>query len=509
MSRTINTVRNIRYAIIGQTFGLVISFLARMVFVRTLGAEYLGLNGLFSNILSMLSLADLGIGSAIIYSLYKPLAEKNEPKIQALMALFKRAYISIGIIIFVLGFSITPFLPYLVDKMPDIPHINLIYMMFVADAAISYFFSYKRSLIIADQKRYIATLYRYGFYFVLNSAQIIILLTTGNFILFLLLQILNTSLENIFISRRANKIYPFLTKRDHEKLHAEEKKSISRNVKAMIGHKIGGVVVLGTDNIILSKFVGLVTVGLYSNYLLITGALNTILGLIFEAATASIGNLGVTETKERSHFIFRCVDIFGFWIYSFSSICLFILLNPFIKIWLGEQYLFSISLVSVIVVNFYLEGMRKSVLSFRDAYGLYWYDRYKPFFSAGINLIVSILLVIYIGTIGVFIGTAVSILTTCFWVEPYILHKYVFKISSVKYFQIYVLRTVLFLCTGILTWFLCSLIGEEGIINFLGKVLVCIIIPNLIYLILFWHKDEFKHLLLIVRKWTSIADNQP
>lgn len=502
MSRTDNSIKNIKYAIVGQGFGLIISFISRMIFVRTLGAEYLGLNGLFLNILSILSLAELGVGEAIVYSMYKPLAIKNESKLQALMSLYKKAYVSIGIIIAIVGATLTPFLDFFIKDIPDINNIKLIYLMFVANSSISYFFSYKRSLIIADQKRYIATIYRYGLYFLLNIGQIFILITTQNYLLFLLLQIVNTLIENICISIKADKIYPFLKKKNDEKLESNEKGIIIKNVKAMVYHKVGTIVVVGTDNILISKFIGVFKVGLYSNYQLIINALNTVFGLLFQSFTASIGNLGATETDEKNEFIFNCINFLGFWIYAFASICLINLVNPFIQLWIGKEYIFPMPLVVIIIINFYLSGMRKGVLTFRDALGLFWYDRYKAIFEAGINLIASIILVKSIGISGVFIGTIISTLATCFWVEPYILFKYGFKSTMKPYFHKYILYTIVMLIVGTITWFISNLFSGYTLMGFSGKLIVCAFIPNVLFIIIFWRAKEFQYLFNIIKSMT-------
>ena len=499
MSRVKNSVKNIKYGVVGQILSLVVSFVARMVFVSTLGSEYLGLHGLFTNVLSILLFAELGIGAAIAFSLYKPLSEQNIPKIKVLMRLFKRAYITIGIIIATLGLSIAPFLSFLVKDMPNIPHIHLIYLMFVTNSAISYFFSYKRSLIIADQKRYIATYYRYGFFIILNILQSIFLITTKNYLLFLVLQILFTFIENLIVSRKADKLYPYLKEKTSENLDGDTKKTIVRNVKAMMIHKIGGIVVNGTDNLLISKFVGLISVGIYSNYLLVITALNSIFGMIFQGVTASIGNLGATQSEEKSLFIFKCLNFIGFWIYGFATICLINLINPLISIWLGEEYLFSVSLVMVITVNFYLTGMRLSVLTFRDALGLYWNDRYKPLFESSINLVASIILVKKFGIVGVFIGTTISTLSTCFWVEPYVLFKYGLKSSTVSYFIRYIINTLILLLGASLTWLICSFIDGFTILSFSLKLLVCIVVPNVIFTLVFRRTEEFNYLISVLK----------
>ena len=267
----------------------------------------------------------------------------------------------------------------------------------------------------------------------------------------------------------------------------------------MVFHKIGSIVVVGTDNILISKFIGVIQVGLYSNYQLIINALNTVFGLAFQSVTASIGNLGATENSKKNKFIFECINLIGFWIYAFSSICLINLFNPFINIWLGREYLFSMPIVLIIIISFYLSGMRKSVLTFRDALGLFWHDRYKAIFEAGINLVASIILAQYIGIAGIFIGTIISTLTTCFWIEPYILFKYGFEDSVKSYFKKYGFYTINMIIVGVLTWFISSIFSDYSILGFIGKLVVCIIVPNTLFLIIFWRTKEFQYLIVIVK----------
>lgn len=504
MSRINSVTKNLKYAVVGQMMGLLISFISRMVFIRTLGAEYLGLNGLFTNILSILSLAELGIGPAMVYSMYKPLAEKNEEKLKALMSLYKKSYTTVGLMIAIIGTLLTPFLEFFIKDMPEISNIKIIYLLFVINSAISYFFSYKRSLIIADQKRYVATFYRYSFYFVLNILQIITLLLTRNYFIYLILLIINTILENVFVSKKADQLYPLLKEKDIIKLDYEEKRSIVRNVKAMMYHKLGTTIVMGTDNLLISKFVGLVEVGLYSNYQLISNSLNMVFGLFFQSLTASIGNLGVLETEEKKFFTFNVINLAGYWIYAFSSICLFILFNPFISLWAGNDYLFSLEVVFLIVLNFYLTGMRKSVLTYRDALGLFWYDRYKPVFEAILNLAFSILLVKILGISGIFLGTTMSTVAVCFWVEPLVLYKYGFKQSVKSYFITYFKFGMIMAFIGFITWVLTRLIWSQHLSGFIIKSIICLIVPNVLFVIVFRNSKEFKYLFSIVQKRLGI-----
>lgn len=500
MSRTENSLRNIRYALAGQFLGIAVSFVARIVFVRVLSAEYLGLNGLFSNILTMLSIAELGIGSAITFSMYEPLAQQDRPRLRALMGVYRKAYLTIGLVVGGVGALLTPALSLLVKEMPAIPNIEAIYLLFVANSAITYFFSYKRAFLIADQKRYIATLYRYGFFFVLNLVQMLILVTTTNYILFLLLQVIFTLLENIAVSRRVDLMYPYLLEKPVPPIGQEDRATLVRNIKAMVFHRLGGVVLVGTDSIVMAKFVSVVAVGLYSNYLLITNALNVVMGVVFSSLTASVGNLGVDADTEKQVETFQILDLAVFWAYSFASISLFILFNPFIDVWLGRDYLFEWPVVLAIAVNFYLTGIRNSIWIFKDAKGLFWPDRYRPLAEIAVNLAFSVILAQHLGVFGVLIGTAISTVLVCLPVEPYVLFKLGFGRSTLEYYRRYLLHSFLTLVGGAGTWAASAWIAADGWVGVATKLALCLAIPNGLNWLVLGRSPEYRRLLAVAKR---------
>lgn len=507
MSRMKNSMRNIAYAMLGQFIGLIISFVSRTIFIKYLGAEYLGVHGLFSNILSILSLAELGIGTAIIYALYKPLAENDTVKIRALMKLFKKAYILIGLIVLSLGLLLTPFLEHIIAKDTNIEYLSILFLIYTLNSATSYFFSYKRSLIIADQKQYITTIFHYSSVILLNTSQIIFLIFTQSYLLFLLLQLFFTLITNIGISITADKMFPYIKGKNYERLDVQTKQSIKNNIKALLMHRIGGVVVTSTDSILISSFEGIVSVGIYSNYLLITSTINTIIGHLFSSITSSVGNLGAKEDKKVVHQMYLNINFVGAWVYGFASISLIILLNPFIKYWLGGDYLFPLLLVSTIVINFYLGGMRNATLTFRNALGLFWYDRYKAIIEALINLVVSMVLVQKIGITGIFIGTTVSTLLTSFWVEPYILFKYGFNLSVKSYFLRYLIYTIVTIFTGLLTYYICSLVSIDGFLDVVLKSFICLIIINSVYIMVYFRTKEFRYFINVLKNVLKIKQH--
>lgn len=496
MARTQNSIRNVLAAMLGQLGGVLVNLLARVFFLHFLNQTYLGLNGLFTNVLTMLSLVELGVGPAMAYSLYKPLADGDTERIKSHMAFYKKAYITIGLIIAALGLAFLPFYTVFMDEVPDIPHLNVIYLLFVANTVVSYFYSYKRSLIVCDQRKYIETSIHYGAYFLLNVVQIIFLALTRSYVLFLVLQVLSTWAENFTLARKADKLYPFLRDKQVRPLSKTDSQIIFRNVAAMSMHKVGAVVVNSTDNILISKLIGLATAGLYSNYYTIIHPLQTITNQIFESIVASVGNLSATVKGgdvARLKETFNDVFFFAFWVFTFCSACLLNLLDPFIEfLWLRNRgWLLDNGTMVVLVINFYLYGMRRPVLTFRDASGAFWNDRFKPLVESAINLVASILLAKRFGLMGIFLGTLVSTVTTSLWVEPLVLYHNVFFLPLRDYFLRFFGYTAVGVAVCAVTTWLCDLVGYS-LLSLIPRLLICLTVPNLL-LLLFHRTKEFRY----------------
>lgn len=494
MSRTKNSIKNSYISLIFQGIGLFINFIVRIFFIKYLGNEYLGINGLMTNLLNVLSLAELGVGEAINFSLYEPLAKNNKEKVKSLMQLYKKIYIFIGGFITVIGLLLIPFLNYIINDYENVNNVVLIFILFLLNTSSSYLFSYKRNLLIADQKTYIVTIIKYVIYIIFKIIQIIYLIIFSDYIGYLIIQVIETVLEYLASSLEANKLYPYLQEKNIEKLDKETKKDILKNTKAMMMHKVGDILVNSTDNILLTKIVSLTAVGLYSNYYMITSALTMIFGQVFSSLTSSIGNLCTEKNYRKNLNIFKSLDLITFWIYGFCSVCLFILLNPFIELWIGKQYLFSTSIIIVIVLNFYIGGMRKSVLTFREASGLFYKDRWKALVQALINLVASIILGIKFGTIGIFLGTIISLVSTCLTVEPYILYKYCFKENVFKYYATYIGRFLILAITTVLIYSITKIINFNLIFNLIIKLIICCILCNCLFYLFFHKTKEYKYL---------------
>lgn len=499
--RTKNSIKNVIYAFIGQFLGIIISFIARYIFIKKLGAEYLGITGLFNNILNILSFTELGIGTSIAVALYEPLENKNYEKLKALMRMFKKIYVSIGFIVILLGLMFLPFYRLTMSEVPDIPNLDLIYILFVLINAVSYFYSYKRTLVISDQKRYIASFYRYLFYFILNVVQILVLILFENYIFFLFVQLLFTLLENYMLSRKVDKIYIEIKNADDNyKISNNDLKKIKDTIKNIIFHKFGGIVLKTTDNICISKLLGVFYVGIYSNYYMITSALDTVISQVFNSVVASVGNLNVSKSKEKMHNVFNKLFFMNQWIYCFVCVCIYVLSNDFITLWLGEEYVINNIVLLAIVGDFYIHGMRKTCLAYREATGNYKIDRFSPIVEAIINIISSIIFTLKFGLIGVFIGTILSCLLTCFWIEPLVIYRKSFNLKSNEYFLQYIKYFFVFAISLLITVSLTSLINEINFLNFILKCIVSLIIPNVILSILFVNNKNFKYYFSLLKK---------
>lgn len=501
MSRTENALKNFKFGTLGLLVSYLFNFISRKVFIQCLPIEYLGVNGLFSNILTMLSLMELGVGTAIGFSLYKPLAFEDVQKIKLLMHFYKKAYWTIGTLVIGLGLAISPFLHRMISKDSQLPYLYLIYWLFVADSGLSYFLSYKRTLVIADQKKYIDTNYHYGFRILRTIVQMVTLIISRSYLLYLVIMVISTVSENYFISKKISHLYPYLNERVDGKLAKEDLTQIKKNIFALTFHRIGGVVVNGTDNILTVKFVNLAVAGIYSNYMLIIKALKSIVDIVYNSMIASVGNLVVEKEKEAGMPLFNEMNAVTFWGFGFCAICLFYLFNPFISLWLGSEYIFSIPIVFVITLNFYITGVLKPVRTFYSSMGLFWFDRYKPIFEAVINLVASIYLAKRMGFIGIIIGTTISSLTTICWFEPFVLFKYGFESSVKHYFFRYVRLTVGVLFAGYITGFPIRLVVfESELLEFIKNIGLCVVVPNILIGGFYALTNDMKDILSFVKK---------
>lgn len=499
MNRARNSIRNIIFGLSGQILNILMSFAMRTVFIHTLDAVYQGVNGTFTNILMLFSLADLGVGTAIIYALYKPIADDDKEKIQGLMKLYQKAYTIIGFVIIALGIVTLPFLEYLV-KDADIPDLHLIFMLFVINTASGYFFSYKGSLITAHQKNYIVTNVIYGTSILCYAIQMVVMSVTHNYILTLSIQVGTNALQGIITMNIANRMYPYIRGKNDSVLPAKDRKAIFKSVRSLMFYRAGQVVINGTDSLIISSIVGVNEAGIYSNYSLLTTTVKNLLQQVFNASTASIGNMAATESPRRKYRVYKAIFFGNFWMFGFASVCFYVLLNPFVAMWAGEDRLLAKHVVVFIVLNFYLVGMRNVNTTFRDTMGVFEEGKFIPIISAIVNIGISILTANMFGLIGAFIGTTVSMITTLVWMEPVVLFKYGFRRSPLPYFRKYLIYFITTVFAVVLTDSIAGLLGT-GVLAFLGKFFICLIVPNVLFYLLFRNTAEFQ---LLFRQVKSV-----
>jgi O-antigen/teichoic acid export membrane protein len=498
--RTKQSMKNISISITSQFIICILGFISRKVFIHSLGANYLGVNGLLTNVISMLALAESGIGTSIVYNLYKPLAEGNKEKIIALVQLYKKAYTVLALVFFGLSIMLYPFLENLMKDGRTVKHVTVVYFIFIFKNMISYLNAHKWSLISADQKGYVLQKVNLIFQVLTTIIKIIVLVLTKNYIIYLLIELGVFSLQNIVNGMIVNKRYSYIRVKEKHSIDKSTKDSIIQNIKALVLHNIGGYCVFGTDNILISSFIGIATVGLYSNYTMIIDQLAAFIRPLLLGIGASVGNLIATESNDKSYSIFKVMYLVNFWVYSFGVIFLYNLLESFINWWLGYGYLLDNSVFIIILMNFYLVGIRISIATFKAKAGLFVQDKYASILEAVINLVSSVVLIKYFGLVGIFIGTTISTLAITSWNQPRIVYKYVFNVPVRAYFIRYISYAVLTITTCFVTTAVCKLIIDgNSFLSLVEKGIICLIVPNIIYIAIFYKTQEFQYLLNVMR----------
>lgn len=495
-SRLLNSVKNISFGLISQLIQMVLGFVSRTIFINYLAVEYLGVNGLFSNILSLLSLTELGITSAILYSLYKPLAQKDERKLAGLVNFFANVYRNIALVITILGLVLIPFLHQIIENPPIQleKDLILIYLLFLFNTVSSYFLQYKASLLHADQKSYEVSINNIVFFILQNTLQIVSLVLFQNFIFYLVIQSIMQLLGNLMISRKVNQLYPFLKKYRSETIDIDTKRKIYSNVKSTCIVKLSGLLVNCTDNIILNYFSGLAAVGLLSNYNMLLGLAAGLIMQVFANIKGSIAHIAVTESHEKKIQTFNVINFANFWIYGWVSVGIVFLFNDFIFLWIGSKYVLSIWTVVALALNFYIYGMQNAVWTFKSTFGIFKQGRYVVFFTAALNIILSIGLGSIYGLEGILFATAIARLVTNSWFDPYLVYKIALKLNPIEYLKKYFFYVLIILVSLAILFGLNVFLSEISFLIFAVKVLGCIIIPNIVIYLFCKNNTDYQSL---------------
>ena len=499
--RTDNSIKNSISSLVGNMISYLVAFVAQAIFIRILGAEYLGLNGLFTNVLSMLSIFELGIGSAIVYNMYKPIAENDIEKIKSLMIFYKKAYTLIMIIIGTLGLIVLPFLKYIVGEITVDVNIYYVYLLFLSSTVMSYFMAYKRNLIIANQRNYIINIIHMLYLISLNVAQLLIIYLTKNYYVYLFLKVICQLFENLIINYIANKEYGFIKGNDGKKLDKTTEKDIFSRVKALFFHKIGLIIVLGTDNIIISKFFGIITVGLYNNYSTIINGITTLFSQVITSTTASVGNLIVSKDNKKKYNVFKKLRFINFWISTLTATCLLVIVQPFVSVWAGKEYLLATNVVIMLTFNYFQMMQRQTYFTFKDSAGIWIEDKYVPLVEAILNIVFSIICLKIFGLVGVFMGTFISSLTYWCYSYPKFIYKKLFNRSYTQYIKETTGYVALFIVIAAITYEISTLIILNNLIlQILVSAVISLIIPNTIMFLIFRKSENFEYFAELLKK---------
>ena len=491
-TRTHNVIRNVSWAVPLEVILMILQFISRTFFVRYLGKEYLGLTGLFSEIIMILDLASLKIPDAITISMYKPLAEKKMDKVLALLRLIGKVYSIGGIVVMALGLAIIPFLGYIIKDPPNIPEkFVIIYLFYLFQSVVTYFLCYKQSIIFADQKRYVCKIYQKVFHFIQIILQIVILLTVRNFYLFIAAQVVSMLTMNILASRKAEKMYPFIKEKNTYKLMKEEISEIVVNVKSLFIYGLASTVILGIDSILVSSIVGIGILGLCSNYMLIINSVRALIEQIMLGFTASVGNLNAKEDMEATENVFNQVFFIAFIIHAFCTINLSVSLNSLITVWIGDNFLIAQSIVISMVLRFYVQGTQYVIFIFRSTLDLLKKLKYIPLITAGVNIVLSIVMGRYFGAAGIFFASSIAIFFFTVLPETYLLYTYKFK-KKMRSFIIRYLGYLAFMGINyLITDKILSMIIFTGWIGFFAKASLGAVISGLLFIIVFFKDNNF------------------
>lgn len=478
-SRSEKVIKNSFFGFLNQFIKLLFTFVSRTIFIKILGEQYLGVNGLYSNILTVLSLADMGLGNVMLFSLYKPVLECDEECITALLEYYKNLYRRITMIILTVGMLFVPFLKYVVNADLEYNKLVLYYVLNLLNSAVSYVAIYKSALINADQKNYIVSNIQTVVTILQNIGQAVLLLIIRSYTLYLCVQVICTLLTNIGISLKADKLYPFL-KNGIKKENCVDKGSIIKNLKSTFLYRIGTVIINYTDNILISVIVGTVYVGYYSNYSMLVSVIMRFLSIITQVLISGLGNLNADNDKEKSYKIFKELVFFYQWVSSVCAIGMLLVLNDFVTIWLGKEYLLSLDTIAAIAFHFYIGNVTSPIWMYRETCGMFSQIKYVMLITAGINIILSIILGQYFGIAGIIAATPLSRVLTVVWFEPRLLFKEIFQRNVWEYWrqQGWLLINLTF--SGFICRVVCKCIGN-GFWEICIKAVIVAVITTVIF----------------------------
>ena len=454
-SRSKKSARNIFTGFINKFLLMAFAFTTKTVFIRLLGAEYNGISGLYANILSILSLSELGLGNVLNYSLYQVLKDHDELKIRSIVQYFKKIYRIIAFGTCGIGLLLVPLLSFIVNTTLPQREVVLYYLLYLLNSVASYFVVYKTTVISADQNAYISNICETATTFLMYVAQIVYLLRFHAFLGYLVIQVVCTVLKNIILSCIADKKYPYLTVGKVDKA-AFEKKSLLENIKATFLYKVSAVVLNNTDNILISIIVGTVAVGYYSNYYMVITYIAAFVGVFITGITASLGNLNAQKNANASYEMFMMLSLVFNFIATVVACCLLNCFQAFIPIWIGKEYVMPISWVAVIIINNYLNEIMSPIWMFRETMGMFKQVQFLMPVTAALNLMFSVVLGLKFGVPGILIATALSKIVSQYWYEPRILFREQFHMHESVFFLAQARQILTSIAAVVASYILCQ-----------------------------------------------------
>lgn len=502
-SRTQNASRNIKFGIIQKMVAIGCPFAIRTLLLYVLGAEYIGLNSLFSSILQVLSLTELGFGSAMIYALYKPMAEDDKDIICALLSFYRKIYLIIGIIMLIVGISLLPFLHLLIKNgLPTDVNLYVLYFVYLSNSIISYFlYAYKQCLLTAAQRSDIISKRSTIIQVVCFILQATLVIFTRNYYFYIIIIPLSTILTNVANSIITDKLYPQY--KCFGNIDKNIKIEITKKTIALFGTKLNSIVLHTSDSIILSAFIGLNAVAIYGNYYYIMDAVGGFILIIYSSLTASIGNSIVRESKDKNYNDFKTFTFIHYWLIGFCTICLLCLYEPFMKIWVSkDNLLYPFGMVVCFSIYFYVFQIRKVIITYKDAAGLWWEEKLRPYIVMVVNLSLNLILINYIGYYGIVLSTIVSLIISFPW-ETRTVFRYLFKKSQSKYYQSISYYFIITIITAVCSYSLCNIIPISGWLACIVRGLICVVVVNLMFVLAYFKRKEFKQAILLIKRIIS------
>lgn len=502
---------NIMTGIGGYFINTVLGFVCRTVFIRCLSVDYLGVNGLFTNILSMLSLAELGIGSAIVYALYRPIAERNEKKIASLVKVYQKAYMMIGMVVAGVGIMLMPFLGVIIREQPHIDeNIYVLYLLNLINVAGTYFFSYRSSLLTAAQMNYIVSGLSYLISMIQSVIQMVYLVLTRDYLGYLLIQTVGIFVYNILVSHLASKYFPYINDKNIEPLSKDETRALFCNVRDLGLYKISGLLVNSTDNILITFFNGLSATGITSNYTLLVNTLNSLLSQVFHGFTSSIGNHNVMSDDGEKYELFSCLNLLSFWIYGWAALGITFCASDIVQLFFGADYVLPMEIPVVMAINFYVVGMMGTVWTYKHTLGLFRYGRFLQLVTGTVNIILSVILGSAWGVVGILLATFAARMLTSMWYDPYIVFRHGFRRSSMDYIKKHISYCLVLLLAAAIIAYGCQWLQGPVVPRLVAKMALCSVAMNVVFLCAFCRSKEMKRISAIWKRgWAFVRRKRP